>query len=844
MIPTNSSDLIRILSQKDEEIMRLSEENRKLLEDNKQLSSYIHKNCVSALEDLKISKEKNKSNILIEFPTNSQELEDLIEKKIKEFKSKIKDLALEIEKQKQKNAILTQNIEEKIKQLETSEEKIVLLTTEIQRLNTQSQNYANFNKKLEDKLKDLCNEVEKREKNQETQKKTDEIYFKEAIANTLKFLKEFEEKFSDFRSKIAEKYQKLPKIKENIEILTKKLSNIRENREKYKKIGGNAEPDREKIAFIQCLKEKDVEIHALNYEISLLKGKEQDFITALKEKDALIATLKAENQRVSGEFLRVSGELSAKVREFAENEALKKLFLEHYHNYLAIIQEKPAEFGDFSSKTIEFSTKNIDLLTKTLNLSEIKQKLNEIIKNFSKNLHENMSSQLIFSRHKHEKSALDSEIQETLAKNLVLTNENLKLSTNLREKDNQIYEMSLKNNVLLTENENLKSSLRVLSQDSENLRKNNENLQKFAAFETDLLSLRRELEASELKFLEKLKENEALRRSLADLEANCAEKVKKAAKTREDSESLSELQRELAHFKSENTAKEGLIAEISREIESLQHQNTLLSYEIESLRASLSAKAEREAQQTDLLSQKNEEIVSLKGFLAKYEAIAEDLAMEKRKVAEYVEKEHVFSKEIQILKKELAEKREILEKYPGVLKENERLHALLSGKNEDFRRFNVEISELQREIERNRELSKNYNELKVILESFKAEKETLLENHYRIKEELAVSKEQNAKIGEENASFREKSSEIERINQANLKRIVDLEGNLSKVLFENDKLKSLMYERLKEIESLKKKIAEISTFYEENALNAKEKFEDVLRNFVVNIIIVVFFLIK
>lgn len=821
MIPTNSSDLIRILSEKDEEIGRLRQENRKLLEDNKQLSSYIQKNCVSAIEELKITKEKNKSNIIIEFPTNSQELEDLIEKKIKEFKAKIKDLALEIEKQKQKNTCLLQNIDEKTNKLESSEEKIVLLTTEIQRLSTQSQNYANLNKKLEEKIRDLCNEVEKREKNQETQKKTEEIQYKEAIASSLRLLKECEGKFSEFHSKIADKDQKLRKIEDSIAILSRKLANLSESREKSQKFAlERTEQDKEKIAFIQSLKEKDVEIHALNYEISLLKGKEQDFITALREKDIQIASLKAENQRVSGEFLRISGELSNKSKEFAENEALKRLFLEHYHNYLVIIKES--------------TTKNIDILTKSSELPEIKHKLSEIIKDFSKIIHENASSQLIFSRQQLEKSALDSEIQETLAKNLVLTNENLKLSTSLREKDAQIYEMSLKTHVLVTEIENLKSSVRVFSQETENLRKSNENLQKFAAFEADFLGLRKELEASELKFLEKLKENEALRRSLADLEANCAEKVKKAAKTREDSEGLLELQRELTHYKSENASKEGLITEISREIESLQHQNTLLSYEIESLRSSLSAKAEREAQQTELLSQKNEEIVSLKGFLAKYEAISEELALEKGKVIEFVEKERAFSKEIQVLKRELGEKREIVEKYPGVLKENERLHALLSGKNEDFRRYNVEISELQREIERNRELSKNYNELKVILESFKAEKEALLENHYRTKEELAISKEQNAKIVEENASFREKNSEIERINQGNLKKIVDLEGSLAKVSFENDKLKSLMYERLKEIESLKKKIAEISSFYEENALNAKEKFENVLRNFVVN----------
>lgn len=66
-----------------------------------------------------------------------------------------------------------------------------------------------------------------------------------------------------------------------------------------------------------------------------------------------------------------------------------------------------------------------------------------------------------------------------------------------------------------------------------------------------------------------------------------------------------------------------------------------------------------------------------------------------------------------------------------------------------------------------------------------------------------------------------------------MKKILEYKKHVEKVEFENEKLKSLMYERLKEIESLKKKISDISTIYELNANSNKEKFEEIIHSFLV-----------
>ena len=192
------------------------------------------------------------------------------------------------------------------------------------------------------------------------------------------------------------------------------------------------------------------------------------------------------------------------------------------------------------------------------------------------------------------------------------------------------------------------------------------------------------------------------------------------------------------------------------------------------------------------------------------------------------------NEEIEGIKASEAKLREMYNKQTFSASEIERLHSIIREKNEDNRRFNLEINELQKEIDKNREFMRNYSELKVIIESLKGENEELNVNLYKAKEEIMKLN----KFDEENHVLREKNREVEGFNKENLKKILEYQKYCEKVEFENEKLKSLMFERLKEIESLKRKIAEISSVYEVNVNSAKEKFEDIINNFLVFIDII------
>ena len=95
------------------------------------------------------------------------------------------------------------------------------------------------------------------------------------------------------------------------------------------------------------------------------------------------------------------------------------------------------------------------------------------------------------------------------------------------------------------------------------------------------------------------------------------------------------------------------------------------------------------------------------------------------------------------------------------------------------------------------------------------------------------SNELMERIVEENSSLKENIMEIDGYNRDNFKKIVEIERNHERISFENDKLKSLMYERLKEIEILKKKISEISAVYEVNVCSGKGKFEEIINAYLV-----------
>ena len=442
---------------------------------------------------------------------------------------------------------------------------------------------------------------------------------------------------------------------------------------------------------------------------------------------------------------------------------------------------------------------------------------------------------------------------------------------------------------------------------------------RYSSFESELITLKQELENSEMKYLEKIKENELLKRKLTENTDRLTERtetMKKDAQDREnfkvneleielkfakqENEHLSKVKQEqlvqlgqlkaaLVELENEKTAQklsnaelknriqmleedkdrigneyiaksifESQASQFKSKIDKLEHEKGLKEYENESLKSSLKAKEKLEEEFERMKDRNNElekEIAFLKKRLMEDEEIRKEndvlnernqmldaknkqITREMQEIMELRKKNDMDlirkNEEIEGIKASEAKLREMYNKQTFSASEIERLHSIIREKNEDNRRFNLEINELQKEIDKNREFMRNYSELKVIIESLKGENEELNVNLYKAKEEIMKLN----KFDEENHVLREKNREVEGFNKENLKKILEYQKYCEKVEFENEKLKSLMFERLKEIESLKRKIAEISSVYEVNVNSAKEKFEDIINNFLVFIDII------
>ena len=950
---------------------------------------------------------------------------------MKEFKSKIKEMALEIEKEKRLNEDVVHRNEGLEAIIKSNEEKLVMLSTELQRLTTVLQELRNQvanaqrengflrenervfkenekihienervfkeNEKrllgiksgLEERVKGLGVELEKRVE--------DERNYKAAISSSLRQIKEQEEKLQGLFERVRGKEERVREIEEKVNgvkgrreghlkevnealegqkqmfkrkfeeisrLYEEALGGLKERDDKiavqekiieqFRKANNDASgiiKDREnELAILrkntdidliirdrQRLEEVIVQIKAendrLTADISFLKqqqprnivveSNEFTFRDKVKLEEALIA-YRNENERLQ-KLLSDQNNRSHLMEEkhstdnqkfllILENENLRKLIVDHYNGYLVVTRNNDLQAG----------------LRVESQINELREKLNTIIKEFNKNINDYTNSQVIFAETLKEKKSLDEQLtqrnkefkdcesrnQELLAKTLVMNSEILRLSQAIKQLEGEFESRNLMSH---TEIENLKSALKFKGQENESLRKSNEHLMRYSSFESELITLKQELENSEMKYLEKIKENELLKRKLTENTDRLTERtetMKKAAQDREnfkvneleielkfakqENEHLSKVKQEqlvqlgqlkaaLVELENEKTAQklsnaelknriqmleedkdrigneyiaksifESQASQFKSKIDKLEHEKGLKEYENESLKSSLKAKEKLEEEFERMKDRNNElekEIAFLKKRLMEDEEIRKEnevlnernqmldaknkqITREMQEIMELRKKNDMDlirkNEEIEGIKASEAKLREMYNKQTFSASEIERLHSIIREKNEDNRRFNLEINELQKEIDKNREFMRNYSELKVIIESLKGENEELNVNLYKAKEEIMKLN----KFDEENHVLREKNREVEGFNKENLKKILEYQKYCEKVEFENEKLKSLMFERLKEIESLKRKIAEISSVYEVNVNSAKEKFEDIINNFLVFIDII------
>lgn len=883
--------------------------------------------------------------MFFEIPENKL-IEELMEKQIKEFKSKIKEMASEIEKEKHKNEDFEAEIKRNSQVIKNNEEKIVLLSTELQRtmnilgfLQTENlslkeneriykeneRSLISIKTGLEERLKSLCLELEKRENERNFKNTDDEKNFKTAINNALRLLKEEEEKFQVFFEKLQAKDEKIRVLEDKTQFLrNKKGLNEALEVQKSQFKAKFEEISRLYEDSLIRLRGKDEKLNLQEKIIEQIKKNNQENDKKLrspenKEHDILLK----ENERLQ-RLLIDQGNKSIENHKFllnVEAENLRKLIIDHYNGYLVIVRNNDLQAG----------------LKAEAPISELREKLNSIIKAFNKIIIDYMSSQIVFTETLKEKKAseellaqktleikeFEAKNQELLAKNLLINAEIMRLSQILKQIEGDFIEKGheFESKLLLaqTEIENIKSSLKFRNQENESLKKSNEHLMRYSSFESEFLALKRELENSEMKYIEKLKENEVLKRKFienSDLLSQKTETVKKAVSDKENFKineleielkfskqeiehlakikqeqivqigelkaALLELENEKTGFKlnkEESKAKiaileeekekflnefiakntfDGQISQFKAKIDKLEHEKSLKEYENESLRSSLKGKEKLE-EEIERIKEKNveleRELAFYKKKLLEYEDIKKEYEILLEKIEMFEAKNKQISRELQESNEqkkrfegEIQRKTEEIEGIKGFevkyrdlfnrqalsVSEIERLHQIIREKNEDNKRFNIEIRDLQKENDQNRENLRNYNELKVIIESLKGENEEINVNMFKLKEENLRNNEKIAKLEEENWAMREKNREIEGFNKENLKKLLEYQKFLEKLEFENEKLKSLMFERLKEIEALKRKISEISNVFEENANSAKEKFEDIVTNFLVS----------
>ena len=879
--------------------------------------------------NLLITHQKNPESVCIELPESPQSR--LLDEQIKEFKSKIKELAKEIDKEKAKNEGLEVELKRKLLIEGINEEKLTLLSTEIQRLTGLLQEVRSHMSRMEednrvvrenemallrlkagfeDRIKSLCAEMDKRD----VKGKEDERNYKAAIENALKLLKVNEDRMKGLYDSLKDKTDKIELMEEKISILSQNQENIIKSQligqkqlfagkfeeiTKLYEVGQKRAQDIEKelkkkediIAELEkiieefrrinnenanYIKGREIEINHEKSSVEHMKKDEKieelrlmllktEAHTNKCEEALLLARVENERLMRSIEDSHVHMNSSNRLLSSLEMDSLKKLIIDHYNAFLVLIRNNDGNAGVRSEASIQ----------------ELREKLNFMIKEFNRILNDFASSQMILTENLKEKKGLEDiimqknkeirenegKVQEILAKNLVLNAEIIKISHFLKQKEIDYYAkidektIEFNNNLHLANSEidNLKSTLKYHRQETENLKKNNDHLMRYSGFESELLALKKEIEASEMKFIEKSKENELLKRKISEnteILLERTENTKKAALEKENHK-LNELEIEIKFLKQENehlikikqeqisqisqlkgaildfdnekTSYKMSITECNKKILMLEEENDKINNEhisknsFEAQISQLKTKLDKLEHESNLKDYENE---TLRSNLKKYESLEKEADKAKELISEH-------EKEITLLRKRVFEGEEAQHELSML---NERF-SLIDGKNKQLMKEIQEINEdrkiLQQDLERTKDLHKNYNDLKEIIESLKGENNELSSLNYRFKEEMIRSNERMDRIVEENTSLKEKNMEIDGYNRDNLKKIVEIERNHERISFVNDKLKSLMYERLKEIETLKKKISEISAVYEVNVCSAKGKFEEIINAYLV-----------